>query len=119
MLYQKKKFKSIYNLIHKPYLSLKKNFKLNSGDEIPNPSIAYKTYGKLNKMKSNAILICHALTGDQYAAERHPLTNKKGWWQDLIGKNKVFDTKKYFIIVLLFNCLFFIIFFILFCSAKE
>ena len=98
MLYQKKKFKSIYNLIHKPYFSLKKNFKLNSGDEILNPSIAYKTYGRLNKMKSNAILICHALTGDQYAAERHPLTNKKGWWQDLIGKNKVFDTKKYFII---------------------
>ncbi len=98
MLYHKKKLKSIYNFIHKPHLSLKKKFKLESGKILHNPSIAYKTYGKLNKDKSNAILICHALTGDQYAAERHPITSKRGWWQDLIGKNKVFDTKKYFII---------------------
>ena len=98
MLYHKKKLKSIYNFIHKPNLSLKKKFKLKSGESILNPSIAYKTYGKLNKKKSNAILICHALTGDQYAAELHPVTNKKGWWQDLIGKSRVFDTNKYFVI---------------------
>ena len=98
MLYHKKKLKSIYNFVHKPTFTLNKKFNLDSGDYILNPSIAFKTYGRLNKKKSNAILICHALTGDQYAAERHPLTNKRGWWQDLIGKNKVFDTEKYFII---------------------
>jgi len=63
-------------------LSLKKKFKLESGRFIINPSIAYKTYGKLNKNKSNAILICHALTGDQYVAGLHPVTKKKGWWND-------------------------------------
>ncbi len=98
MLYHKKKFNNIYNFIHKPTLSLKKKFRLESGDFITEPSIAYKTYGKLNKKKSNAILICHALTGDQYAAGDHPVTKKKGWWNDLIGKEKVFDTNKYFII---------------------
>ena len=98
MLYHKKKFNNIYNFIHKPTLSLKKKFRLESGDFIAEPSIAYKTYGKLNKNKSNAILICHALTGDQYAAGDHPVTKKKGWWNDLIGKEKVFDTNQYFII---------------------
>ncbi|MDC3024163.1 homoserine O-acetyltransferase [Alphaproteobacteria bacterium] len=97
MLYHKKK-NNIYNFIHKPSLSLKKKFVLQSGAVINNPTIAYKTYGKLNKKKSNAILICHALTGDQYVAGDHPVTRKKGWWNDLIGKGKVFDTDKYFLI---------------------
>ena len=77
MLYHKKKLNNIYNFIHKPRLSLKKKFRLESGDFIVNPTIAYKTYGKLNNNKSNAILICHALTGDQYAAGDHPVTKKK------------------------------------------
>mgnify|MGYP001207204013 CR=1 FL=1 len=98
MLYHKKKINNIYNFIHKPSFSLKKKIKLESGNYIINPKIAYKTYGKLNKKKSNAILICHALTGDQYAAGEHPVTKKKGWWNDLIGKGKVFDTDKYFVI---------------------
>ena len=97
MLYHKK-INNIYNFIHKPSFSLKKKIKLESGNYIINPKVAYKTYGKLNKKKSNAILICHALTGDQYAAGEHPVTKKKGWWNDLIGKGKVFDTDKYFVI---------------------
>jgi len=71
---------------------------LSSGTEIKDVPIAYQTYGKLNKDKSNAILICHALTGDQYAASTHPVTKKKGWWKYLIGSGKVIDTDKYFII---------------------
>ncbi len=98
MLYHNKKLNNIYNFIHKPNLSLKQKFKLTSGSILLNPTIAYKTYGKLNKQKTNCILICHALTGDQYAAGLHPITKKKGWWEDLIGKNKVFDTDKFYII---------------------
>ena len=60
--------------------------------------MAYCTYGKLNADKSNAILICHALTGDQFAASRQPLTGKNGWWDLMIGPGKVLDTDKYFIV---------------------
>lgn len=60
--------------------------------------MAYCTYGELNADKSNAILICHALTGDQFAASRQPLTGKNGWWDIMIGPKKVLDTDKYFIV---------------------
>ena len=59
---------------------------------------AYTTYGTLNSDKSNAILVCHALTGDQYVASEHPITKKNGWWSLLIGSGKSIDTDKYFII---------------------
>jgi homoserine O-acetyltransferase/O-succinyltransferase len=61
-------------------------------------SIAYQTYGKLNADRSNAILICHALTGDQYVAEPHPITGKPGWWNILAGPGKLLDTDRYFLI---------------------
>jgi homoserine O-acetyltransferase len=61
-------------------------------------TIAYQTYGTLNAERSNAILICHALTGDQYVAERHPMTGKPGWWETLVGAGKVLDTNRYFLI---------------------
>ncbi|EAB6718017.1 homoserine O-acetyltransferase [Salmonella enterica subsp. enterica] len=60
--------------------------------------IAYKTYGALNADKSNAVLICHALTGDQYVASDNPITGKPGWWEVLIGPGKIIDTEKYFVI---------------------
>ena len=59
-------------------------------------TIAYQTYGTLNPERSNAILVCHALTGDQYVAERHPVTGKPGWWETLVGAGKVLDTNRYF-----------------------
>lgn len=89
---------NIYKFRHTPNLLLNKSFKLQNGLILKNPTIAYRTYGRLNPSKSNAILICHALTGDQYAAGRNPITQKKGWWNDMIGKGKVFDTNSYFII---------------------
>ena len=61
-------------------------------------TIAYQTYGRLNAARSNAILICHALTGDQYAAGTHPVTGKPGWWETLIGPGKVLDTERYYLI---------------------
>lgn len=61
-------------------------------------TLAYETYGELNKDKSNAILILHALSGDAHAAGFHKADEKKGWWDDMIGPGKAFDTDKYFVI---------------------
>ena len=61
-------------------------------------SIAYKTYGTLNADKSNAILVCHALTGDQYCASPNPVTGREGWWTTMIGPGKPVDTDRYFVI---------------------
>jgi homoserine O-acetyltransferase/O-succinyltransferase len=61
-------------------------------------SIAYETYGTLNAAKSNAILICHALTADQYVASAHPITGKPGWWEAVVGPGKPIDTDRFFVI---------------------
>ncbi|HEY4124791.1 MAG TPA: hypothetical protein VGM36_09270, partial [Rhizomicrobium sp.] len=61
-------------------------------------TIAYMTYGTLNAARSNAILICHALTGDQFVASRHPLTGKPGWWDIMVGPGKPIDTDRFFVI---------------------
>jgi homoserine O-acetyltransferase len=81
-----------------PMLEVTEPLKLDNGTVLGPTTIAYRTYGKLNTTKSNAILICHALTGDQYAAERHPITGKPGWWESLAGPGKVLDTERYFLI---------------------
>ena len=61
-------------------------------------SIAYMTYGTLNAAKSNAILVCHALTGDQFAASEHPVTGKPGWWNVMVGPGRPIDTDRFFVI---------------------
>ena len=61
-------------------------------------TVAYQTYGELNAEKSNAILICHALTGDQHVASIHPVTGKEGWWSTLVGPGRPVDTTRYFVI---------------------
>jgi homoserine O-acetyltransferase len=60
--------------------------------------VAYKTYGTLNAQKSNAVLVCHALTGDQYVASDHPITGKPGWWEVMIGPGRPIDTDRFFVI---------------------
>jgi homoserine O-acetyltransferase len=72
--------------------------KLDCGADLGPFTIAYQTYGRLNAAKSNAILVCHALTGDHYVAEAHPVTGKPGWWQHVIGPGRMLDTERYFII---------------------
>ncbi len=71
---------------------------LDCGVSLGSYTIAYQTYGRLNAERSNAILICHALTLDQYVAEPHPLTGKPGWWESLVGPGKVLDPERYFLI---------------------
>jgi len=72
--------------------------KLDSGAEFAPVDFAYETYGKLNADKSNAILICHALTGDQYVASKHPVTGKDGWWTRMVGLGQPIDPSRYCII---------------------
>jgi homoserine O-acetyltransferase len=71
---------------------------LDSGESIGPFTTAYTTCGTLNADKSNAILVCHALTGDQYVLEQHPVTGKSGWWELMVGPGKPLDTDRYFII---------------------
>lgn len=72
---------------------------LDSGETLGPITLAYETYGRLNRDRSNAILIVHALSGDAHAAGYHSFDNPKpGWWDDCIGPGKAFDTNKYFVI---------------------
>jgi homoserine O-acetyltransferase len=71
---------------------------LDSGAVLAPLAVAYRTYGKLNAQRSNAVLVCHALTGDQYVAEPHPITGKPGWWEAVVGPSRPVDTDRFFVI---------------------
>ncbi len=71
---------------------------LESGERLGPITLAYETYGKLNKERSNAILVLHALSGDAHAAGFHEGDSKPGWWDGMIGPGKAIDTEKYFVI---------------------
>jgi|TARA_R110000787_G_scaffold191750_2_gene303266 homoserine O-acetyltransferase/O-succinyltransferase len=72
--------------------------KLSSGATLGPVDIAYETYGQLDADGANAILICHALTGDQYVASEHPGTGKPGWWWRMVGAGKPVDPARHFIV---------------------
>ncbi|MEE0024435.1 homoserine O-acetyltransferase MetX [Methanobrevibacter sp.] len=90
--------KDSVGLVKTKFLKIDEPFELESGKSLECITIAYETYGKLNNDRSNAILICHALTGDAHAAGWHRGEKKPGWWDMIIGPGKVLDTEKYFII---------------------
>ncbi len=71
---------------------------LDCGVQLAPVSIALCSYGTLNAARDNAILVCHALTGDQYVAEPHPLTGKPGWWARMVGPELPIDTDRYFVL---------------------
>jgi len=73
-------------------------FTLECGVSISNFSLAFQTYGTLNAKRNNAILICHALSGDQYVCGTHPVTGKSGWWDRMVGPGKPIDTNRFFVI---------------------
>jgi homoserine O-acetyltransferase len=73
-------------------------FPLEGGGMLPGITVAYTTAGALNAGRSNAILVCHALTGDQYVAEPHPLTGKPGWWNQVVGPGRPIDTDRFFVV---------------------
>ena len=71
---------------------------LDSGQSLPSVTIAWQSYGALDPDRSNAVLICHALTGDQYVASDHPATGKPGWWARMVGPGKPIDTDRFHVI---------------------
>lgn len=79
-------------------LGVDRPLRLDCGVDLGPYRVAYQTYGTLNADKSNAVLVCHPLTCDQFVADRHPVTGKDGWWESLIGAGKVLDPARYFII---------------------
>jgi len=87
-----KEIKNIKKLI------VNQSLELDCGKIIKNFPIAYETYGTLNKSKNNAILVFHALSGDQFVTNINPITKKEGWWTTAVGPGKAIDTDKYFVI---------------------
>ena len=71
---------------------------LDNGSVLDTLTLAYRTYGALNADKSNAILICHALTGDHHPSGANPLTGRAGWWDNMVGPGKPINTDRYFVI---------------------
>ena len=78
-------------------INVSKPLKLDCGKTVDGFHLAYETYGTLNENKDNAILVFHALTGDQFVAGTNPITNKEGWWVAAVGPDKAIDTNKYFV----------------------
>ena len=79
-------------------LIIDQSLELDCGKTIKDFSLAYETYGTLNKEKNNAILVFHALTGDQFVTNINPITKREGWWTFAVGPEKAIDTNKYFVI---------------------
>ncbi len=79
-------------------------FVFESGQSLPGFTLRYETYGRLNAARDNAVLVCHALSGDHHCAGIHSLSDRKpGWWNNLIGPGKAVDTNRFFVICS--NCL--------------
>ncbi|MCW1401788.1 homoserine O-acetyltransferase [Novosphingobium sp. MW5] len=79
-------------------LELNEALPLDCGLSLDGVRIAYETYGTLNEARDNAVLICHATTGDQYLASKHPITGKPGWWDRMVGPGKGIDTDRFYVI---------------------
>ncbi|MEO8607511.1 MAG: homoserine O-acetyltransferase [Chloroflexota bacterium] len=87
-------------IVQRQYAHFNQPLHLHSGQTLENFTLAYETYGTLNADHSNAILICHALSGDAHVAGYHTddPDEKPGWWDDAVGPGKMFDTQRYFVI---------------------
>ena len=83
---------------HRAIFGEDRRMPLDCGVEFGPFTTAYQTYGRLNAARSNAILVCHALTGDQFLTGEHPVTGRPGWWEQMVGPGRPLDTERYFII---------------------
>ena len=92
---------SSIGIVKPRFVNIEQSLDLDCGKTLDNFSLIYETYGNLNQEKNNAILICHALSGDHHAAGYHSVDDKKpGWWDSCIGPGKPFDTNKFFVVSL-------------------
>ena len=92
-------FENSVGIVETRFYSIEEKIKLENGVDFGPITVAYETYGSLNETKDNAILVFHALSGDSHAAGYHSEEDKKpGWWDDMIGPGKAFDTNKFFIV---------------------
>jgi homoserine O-acetyltransferase/O-succinyltransferase len=89
---------SSLGIVQTEYYTSESPLQLENGEELGTVTVAYETYGRLNNKKNNAILIVHALTGDAHVAGWHKGDKSPGWWDEIIGPGKAFDTDQYFII---------------------
>ncbi len=86
-------------LVETRFITIEQPLDLDCGRTLPEFTLAYETYGKLNPERSNALLVCHALSGDQHAAGYHSVDDRKpGWWDNCIGPGKPFDTDRFFVV---------------------
>jgi homoserine O-acetyltransferase len=81
-----------------PVLRLAEPLPLDGGQSLTQVDVAYEAYGTLNAAGDNAVLICHATTGDQYVASQHPITGKPGWWDKMVGPGKPIDTNRFYVV---------------------
>lgn len=87
-------------IVKRQYAHFTEPLTLRSGEVLPSFTLAYETYGSLNSTGTNAVLICHALSGDSHVAGYYSdsLDEKPGWWDDAVGPGKMFDTERFFVI---------------------
>src|SRR5688500_6953653 len=86
-------------IVQTHYATWEEPLRLQTGAELAPITLAYETYGTLNERRDNALLVMHALSGDAHAAGRHATTDRKpGWWNDMIGPGRAFDTDQYFVL---------------------
>jgi homoserine O-acetyltransferase len=86
-------------LVRTRFLHVPGTFALECGETLPELTIAYETYGELNARRDNAVLLCHALSGDAHAAGYHTSQDTRpGWFDTMVGPGKAFDTRRYFVI---------------------
>jgi homoserine O-acetyltransferase len=83
---------------HRAFLGRETPLTLDCGANLSDFPVAWQAYGRLNREKSNTILVCHALTGDQFVAEPHPVTGKDGWWNAMVGPGKTIDTDRFYVL---------------------
>ena len=84
--------------IEEKKIHISKPLKLNSGKVLSAYDLMYETYGQLNDDKSNAVLVCHALSGNHHVAGLHKGDEKPGWWDNMIGSGKPINTDKLFVV---------------------